>query len=138
MGMKVLSIILVFTSVHIGAQEHHEHLKNKIGSELCEKIKNKWGNYEKQWIVTLLSLEKWPAHRKGAPVYLAQNKEVFKDRVEFEMDGKKTTVLMDDFKILAGLHYVNMFEDYGKEVLRFDNLRNFFANEDEVWEHLNS
>lgn len=117
--------------------EHNTQIIKKLGGkDLCDKILAQWSSYEKRFLVTMLSEPKWPAHRIGAPVSFAKSKEIYKDRLVVLVNKKQIIVTMDDFKILAELHRVPVFESYNAETIKFDDLRNHFETEDEIWDQL--
>lgn len=119
------------------AQERAQRIIARLGGkDICDKILAQWSSYEKRFLVTMLNESKWPAHRIGAPVFFAKNKEIYKDRLVVLVNKKQVTVPMDDFKVLAELHHVPVFESYIAETLKFDDLQKHFETEDEIWEQL--
>lgn len=118
-------------------QEHIERIIRKVGGkEVCDSILASWSLYEKRLLVTMFQLDKWPTHCKGEPIPFAKGKEVHNDRFEVVIQGKKITISMNDFRVLAQLHRVPIFANYNEEISKFDDLHQHFATEDEIWEQL--
>lgn len=139
--MKIIGYsFLFFAGASLRAMDesgvkNSKHIQ-EIGPTLCQEIVNQWSSYEKRLLVTLFQQEKWPAHRKGAPIYFVGDKEVYPDRLTVVIQEKPITISMDDFKVLAGLDQIPGFKNYGAEIMRIDNLREQCATEKEVWEQL--
>lgn len=133
--MKYTNLV-VFVGVVFSLSAMEEQVRKKLGSEVCQHVLAAWNLYEKRLLVTMLALKTWPALPKGEPIRFAQDKQVFKDRFYFKCGNKLQEISMADFKMVAQLDQVPVFTNYNAEVVKFDDFRQHFETEDEVWQQL--
>lgn len=114
-----------------------DNVREELGDDFCNKLLQAWTPYERKVLATILTQKPWPSARKGGPIYFAHDKEARPESVSQVLDNKKVSITMEDFVALTELHEVPKFENYSKEILKFDDLRHTFASDDEIWEKLN-